>query len=216
MAESPTWITDYVGAHIQEGLDQALMERFPGADYVMDGLIEMIPRQDYSRLTEFPVAAAVVRWEERENGLRVPKVISQGLNIVNHTNNSFNHAEMAVMQEAMELLGTKHPLDTTTALFTTICPCAMCAAGINNACESEGTTVIYGASQSDMRGRHVKIGERYKLFRTEPESYSVENFLGERNKNIQIIGGYKKDKVLDRMSRHPSSLTEYSKDPDAH
>lgn len=195
-------------------LTERLSKQFPGLnDTFRRTLVEHYPlyeyfKDDYELWTEFPFRAAVIKPGEVEIDGRVYStidLIASSGNEVNSEQNSLNHAEKVAIEKAMHELGSKH-LDPDSILISNIEPCAMCASAFHHA---GGKTLIYGAYQSDIRGDSTVVNHSRKSFRTEPEGYSVDRFLRERDPGINVTGGYMRSNVLRKLSRFDETQ-EYS------
>lgn len=115
-----------------------------------------------------------------------------GTNRTNADQNSLNHAEKDIIENALKQIGNKH-LPDGTILYSMVEPCAMCATAFVHA---GGNTIIYSASQNEMRGMQFCINGETKPFRAEPVDFSAEAAVQKRNPDMKVFGGYRKFDVL--------------------
>jgi tRNA(Arg) A34 adenosine deaminase TadA len=137
-----------------------------------------------------------------------------GDNRTNGVRRSTEHAEKRVIETYEKYYHSKH-IPSKRMLVSTVEPCPMCASAlVHSLAHGRGGTIIYGASQDDLRGKavelttdaifnedigNVEVTKAVKPFRTEPPSYHVEEFIQERNPQIRVVGGYRRNEVLDYM-----------------
>ena len=182
---------------------EAFEKKFPGIRAEFDRLINMLPDPDSSNKTEFPFAASVARVHDDKE----IEIIARSLNRVNKTGKSTQHAEIAAMEDAMEITGDKHL--RSCILLSTAQPCMMCTGAITNA---EVSTVVYSITQKEMEGKHVKFDGGFKPIRTTPTDFEPDKQLQESG--IEVYGGYKRAEVMDAISRSPSTFSAFYSDPD--
>lgn len=180
----------------QEKRDKELEAKFPGLRRIFDKMLMTYAPPDIYRelmedLIEFPIDAAIAIPFTYDK-FPTMKIIGDGENMTNQHQNSLEHAEKIAIEKALKEADSKH-LPPESMLLSTVEPCAMCASAFIHA---GGKTIIYGASQNDLRGERVHVNHAMKPFRAEPKSYHVEEFIGERDPSIQIYGGYRKYEVL--------------------
>lgn len=204
---APSWVQEYL-----EGLDymkderhiEALEKEWPGIGEIFDQIIRMLPDPDDPNKSEFPFSAAVIK-KDREGKARV---LAMSTNQVNALNDPTAHAEVVAIREAAEIFG-KHLEDC--ALLSTVEPCGMCSVAITHA---EIKTLVYGATQEDLKGTHVKFsGPVYKPNRTTPAGVNTDLALTEAG--VRVFSGYKREDVLRRLHRLSGTFKEYYQDPDA-
>ncbi|HCC05846.1 TPA: hypothetical protein DEP94_00555 [Candidatus Nomurabacteria bacterium] len=183
----------------------AKLERdYPGIGVEFDKLIELLPDAEDPGKIEFPFASAVLR--KNKDGKM--EVLARSMNMVKHNNDSTQHAEVVVLQEAQRAIGDRH-LDNCIIL-TTAQPCEMCAGAMRNCGIG---TVVYGISQEEMKGKHVKFGDEFKPIRTVPKGVDTDATLIDAG--IEVIAGYKHDEVLAKLTRFVGTFKAYYEDPDA-
>jgi len=176
---------------------------YPGISQEFERLIESLPDPDDPKKSEFPFAASVVRVT---NGQL--EVLARATNVVNARKDSTGHAELVAITEAETKLGDKH-LDGCT-LLSVAQPCEMCSGAVRN---TQIGTVVYGVSQEELRGRHVQFSQEFKPIRTVPKSLDPDALLAEAG--IKVIGGYKHDEIIKKLTRTVGTTKEYYEDPDA-
>lgn len=178
--------------------------QFPGLRREFNQLIEMLPEADSLDKKEFPIAASVALTNDNKD----IEIIARSMNRVNETNDSTQHAELAAIQDAMKELGDKHLRNCI--LMSTVQPCMMCTGAIDH---SELKAVIYSVTQAELKGKHIKFADGFKPIRTAPTDFDPDKALLEQG--IGVIGGYKREEVIQALSRSPSYFNEYNIDPDA-
>lgn len=179
-------------------------DTYPGISDAFDRLIALLPDPHAPEKSEYPFAASVVRVGA---GGKIEEV-ARTENRVNKQGDSTQHAELAVLQDAQKALGNKH-LDGYF-LLSTAQPCEMCAGAIRN---THIGSVVYGVSQKDLEGTHVKFQQGYKPIRTVPAGVNIDTML--RKSGVNVYAGYKRAEVLAKMRRTHGSWTSYYSDPDA-
>lgn len=175
----------------------------PGISQEFDELIRLLPDADNPSKEEFPFAASVVRVTDGKI-----EVLARSLNMVRAHSDSTQHAELVALQEAQKKIGARHL--EGCLILSTAQPCEMCAGAIRN---TEVSTLVYGVSQEDLRGRHVQFLEGYKGIRTAPQSVDIDGALVEAG--VRVVAGYKRQEVLARLERFVGTLKELYEDPDA-
>jgi tRNA(Arg) A34 adenosine deaminase TadA len=135
---------------------------------------------------EFPIGAFLLGSD------RTALPLLADTNKTNDHHNSLDHAEKVVIEKALERTGDKH-LPKGTILYSMVEPCAMCTSAFIHA---GGDTIIFSASQDEMRNMTFDINGEIKDFRAEPHEYSSEEFATARNPQIKVFGGYRKFDVL--------------------
>lgn len=137
----------------------------------------------YNAISDYPIGAVVVRGQE---------VLATGRNIVRSTNDPTNHAEIDAIRKATKKVGSVFL--EGCILYTTLEPCAMCAAA---AIWAKLDGIVYGASMEDAikfsktRGnislsyRQIMVKCRDILDKSETKLLLVENF--EREECIKLF-----------------------------
>lgn len=173
--------------------NRALEAQYPGLKEIFDNflLVNKAPgdiRKDIIEdRNEFPVEAAIAVPDETGR----LQVIARGENTTRRGDlGSLGHAEMVVLRRAMA--NGRH-LPEGAILISSVEPCSMCASALHR---TEGSEVIFGASQDDMRGDKVWVDEKMKPFQAEPEGYSAKEFLQAHNPDARVTGGYRTSEVL--------------------
>jgi tRNA(Arg) A34 adenosine deaminase TadA len=204
---TPQWASEYF-----EGLDLIAEERrmteleslLPGLGSAFATLIDKLPHTDSGALTEFPVAAGVVKLD----GSGRVQTVATALNQTNLRQNSTEHAEMISIKGAHTVLGNKHLADEY--LLTTLEPCVMCCgAAVNSGLKG----VIFSANHEDIEGKHASVGGQYKKWRTSPKSFNAESYLTESG--LVVVKGYMRSRVIERIKRNTYGFKDYYSDPDA-
>lgn len=190
----------------RERADGELERQLPGLHRIFGDLIAMLPDPNgiYKKPEEFPIAAAVAKKDT--NGQLV--VVAKSLNRVNELSNSKKHAEDLVLDEAQRVAGNKHLHGHY--LISTCEGCLQCTGAAIN---TEVDGVIFGATHADLTGKHARIGDKFKPYRTSPDFFDSRRHL--EAAGILVIGGFMRDEVLEAMRRSPSTTASYYSDPDA-
>ena len=183
---------------------QNFEKKYPGISNEFDLLISLLPDPNNPHKSEFPFAASVVRMTE--NGKM--EVLARSTNRVNEHNDSTQHAELAVLQDAQKQTLNKH-LDGCM-LLSTAQPCEMCAGAIRH---TNLSTVVYAVSQKDLAGTHVQFKDKFQPHRTVPAGFDTDELL--RASGVEVFTGYKRKEVLNRLKRIWGSFHGYYRDPDA-
>ena len=136
------------------------------------------------------------------------KVLASSVNRVNERGDSTQHAELAALQDAQQKTGSRHL--EGAILLSTSQPCEMCAGAIRN---TNVGTVVYGASQQDLKGTHVQFETGFKPIRTVPDGVDIDKILQESG--VSVFAGYKRDEVLRKLQRFVGTFEELYSDPDA-
>ncbi len=188
----------------QDRAEANFEKEYPGINKEFDELISMLPDPNSVDKDEFPFAAAVVRVTQ-EGKL---EVLARQMNRVKKDSDSTQHAEMAVLREAQQVAGDRHL--EGAILLSTAQPCDMCAGAARN---TKIGSVVYGVSQDELRGKHVKFRDGYKPIRTAPEGIDIDGDM--QKAKIRVFAGYKHDEVLAKLTRFVGTFNEYYSDPDA-
>ena len=136
------------------------------------------------------------------------EVLARSGNRVNRHNDSTQHAELAVLQDAQKEIGEKHLDDCI--LLSTCQPCEMCAGAIRN---TGLDTLVYAISQKDLEGKHVRFKDGFQLYRTVSAGFDTDELL--RASGVTVFAGYKHDEVFSKLKRIMGTFKEYYEDPDA-
>lgn len=172
-----------------------LEHKYPGLRDIFDHFLQaQVPSYIFDiaikNRKEFPIDAAIVLPNVNTGFL---DVISTAITSTNRDRNSTQHGELVAIEKALTRSGTKH-LPEGAILLSMVEPCGMCAGALHHA---GGKDVIFGASQRDMDSVEVSIDDVQKPFRSEPEGYSVEEYLRARSPESVVVGGYRKSDVLE-------------------
>jgi len=201
---SDLWTSKRWPEEMQRIRNNELEKKYPGITHVFNSLLNNIPWERKDQATEFPIAAAIVRTimnpEHSSIQYKTLEIVSKATNMVKQTGISSNHAEKWVIEDALKKLGVEH-LPDDCIVVSTVEPCSMCAGVIANA---DATTVIYGASQDDIRGRKVLANGNMKQHRAEPNGYDSNEFINQHRhdagRKVTVEGGCCRNEVLSRMA----------------
>lgn len=203
----PQWVAEHVeGLNFleQERQRKELEAQLPGITRVFKDLIGQLPSPNLSDVTEFPVAACVVK--KGDNGL--VEVVSTAANATNRRSDSTAHAELEAIKAAEDVTGTKHL--EGQFLLTTLEPCTMCCGAAVNA---DLAGVVYGTRHDDVENTHALVGGQFKPYRTSPESFNADDYL--TDSGLIVVGSFMRTETLDAIHRTPVSIADYYRDPDA-
>lgn len=187
---------NYEAAH-----DAKLDAQYPWLRNMFDRMMLTGIPQDLSdlfatyRKSEFSISAAVIV----PIGSTFDVIGLAPSNRTNELKDSGAHAEMLAIDMATPA-NNKH-VPAGAVLLSLLEPCAHCASGAVN---SGVHHIIYGATQSDVRGKITDINGGPKPFRTEPADYDVRDFIQKRDPTAIVEGRYRRSEALAHMrARYP-------------